>query len=74
MQYHQQIIGTKKRNQKKVDIANDVTFQILHPDLLPTTEAGMMCMIGEETFFLFINNTWNSNLGISCYIVNDNLG
>ena len=38
------------------------------------SEAGMMCTIGGDTFFLFTKNTWIWDSGASCHITNDDTG
>ena len=43
-------------------------------DVKQTLEAGMMCTINGNTFFLFMKNTWIRDLEASCHITNDNTG
>ena len=40
-------------------------------DLKQPSEAGMMWMIEDDTFFWFMENTWIRDSGASCHITND---
>ena len=35
------------------------------------SEAGMMCTIDGDTFYLFTKNTWIGDSGASCHIINN---
>ena len=56
---------TKENEKKKVQLAEDVK---------QPSEAGMICTIDGNTFFVFMKNTWIRDLGMSCHITNDNTG
>ena len=37
-------------------------------------EAGMLCTINVDMFYLFMKNTWMGDSRASCHITNDNTG
>ena len=43
-------------------------------DVKQPSEAGMMCTIEGNTFFLFMKITCIGDLGVSCHITNDDKG
>ena len=43
-------------------------------DVKQPANAGMMCTIDGDTFFLFTKNTWIGDSGVSCHITDDDTG
>ena len=55
----------QKNVKKKVWFSNNVKLPM---------EAGMLCTIDGDTFYLCTNNTWIGDSGPSCHITNDDIG
>ena len=56
---------------KKQKAKNEVWFI---KNIKMPMKAGMVFMIGRETFHMFMENTWITDSGTSCYITNDDTG
>ena len=67
-------LASKKETKRKISIASDLKFKILHADLLPTIEAGLICTIDGEMFFSFTKNMFIGDLDTSCHITDNDSG